>query len=180
METYFHDQVVDLGSASALNAQALTFAFTYPGPGVLTAAGLHAHLVIGAKTQLRAWAESYGLPAAANPATTDTDKDGLTDLLEWGLGSSPVISGATPVAAAAAVAAAAGTLQFTWPRSVAAFDAGTAFTVEWSDTLAGGTWHTDSVTSAILSTAGGLQQMRSTLPATGPRRYVRLRVDAPP
>ena len=45
-------------------------------------------------------------------------------------------------------------MEFTYPRSVAALNAGAIFDVEWSDTLVGGSWSTAGVIQTILSDNG--------------------------
>ncbi len=70
-------------------------------------------------------------------------------------------------------------MAFTYPRSVAAVEAGADFTVEWSDDLV--VWQSAGVeeVSAIVVTPG-VQQVRVTVPeGTTGARFVRLQVGEP-
>jgi len=127
------------------------------------------------QTAYETWAATSGLPSGAT-ATGDHDGDGLTNFLEWAAGLSP-ISGST-LSTPAAVNG--GTMEFIYPRSLAAVNAGAIFTVEWSDTLPGTSWSTAGVSQAEFSNNGSVQQMRATLPAGSQgRRFVHLRVVGP-
>ena len=72
-----------------------------------------------------------------------------------------------------------GTLEVSYTRSLAALADGVTFTVEWSDTLAPGSWSATGVSApTILSDNGVTQQIKVTIP-TGigvTRRFVRLNV----
>ncbi|MFZ4766008.1 MAG: hypothetical protein ACOYMN_13745 [Roseimicrobium sp.] len=73
-------------------------------------------------------------------------------------------------------------LDFTHTRSLAALADGVSLTVEWSDTLAPGSWSTAGVSApAIVSDNGVTQQVKVTI-ASGHevmRRFVRLRLTRP-
>jgi hypothetical protein len=74
----------------------------------------------------------------------------------------------------------ADTLEFGYARSVASVTAGTTYAVEWSDTMAIGSWSMDGVTQSVVSTVGDVQTMKATLSAgAGGNRHVRLRMTAP-
>jgi hypothetical protein len=71
----------------------------------------------------------------------------------------------------------AGTLEFTFRRSVSAEFFGAVFSVEWTDSLTNGPWTAGGVSMAVVSTDGDSEVVKATLPAgTGGTRYVRLRV----
>jgi hypothetical protein len=71
--------------------------------------------------------------------------------------------------------------EYKYPRSIAALNASTVFTVEWSDTLAADSWSIAGVSEAVLSSNGSVQQVKATLPAgSAGRRFVRLRVTSTP
>lgn len=107
----------------------------------------------------------------------DHDHDGLVNLLEWACGLNPTIGSTLPTPAMVNGA----NIEFTYPRSVAAMDAGAIFTVEWSDTLALPSWSSSSVVQSILSDNGTTQQVKATLPkGGGSKRFVRLSVAPPP
>ncbi len=107
----------------------------------------------------------------------DYDKDGLPNLIEWACNLNPTTASSMP-----AYAVRNGTdFEFTYTRSVAALNAGTVFTVEWSDTLVGNDWHTTGVAEVVQSNNGTVQQVKATLP-TGilGHRFVHLKVTAAP
>lgn len=107
----------------------------------------------------------------------DYDTDGLPNLLEWACGLNPTVT--SPLSTPAAMNG--GTIEYVYPRSVSALNAGGTFTVEWSDTLPGTSWSSTGVTEQILSDNGTLQQVKALVPAgTGGKRFVRLRVTSPP
>jgi alpha-tubulin suppressor-like RCC1 family protein len=134
-----------------------------------------------AATGLAGWrlAAFGSATASGNTADdADPDNDGVVNLLEYATGQNPASSSTlnTPLAPASG-----GNIAFFYARSVAAVAAGTGFVVEWSDTLPGTPWSIVGVTHEVLSDNGTLQQMNATLPAgTGGKRFVRLRVTAPP
>ena len=108
---------------------------------------------------------------AADPA--DPLHDGIANLLAFACNLNPTVHQPPPGQAALAGA----NIQFNYPRSKAAVNAGLPIAVEWSDTLAPGSWSTASVTENILSQEASVQNIQATLPAaTGGRRLVRLRV----
>lgn len=102
----------------------------------------------------------------------DTDLDGLSDFLEWAMGSDPEQDAPPQVA----LSQEDGQMAFTYPRSVAAIEAKAVFTVEWSDDLV--SWQSAGVeeVSAVVVTPG-VQQVRVRVPeGTNGERFVRLRV----
>jgi hypothetical protein len=109
--------------------------------------------------------------------TGDQDRDRVVNLIEWATGLNPTSSStlSTPVVVTGA------TIEFNYPRSVAAFNAGTAYFVEWSDILPSTSWSNTSVTQQVISDNGTIQQVKATLPSgANGKRFVRLRVTSPP
>jgi hypothetical protein len=131
-------------------------------------------------TALETWRQiHFGVTTNSGSAadTFDADSDGLANLLEWATNLNPTTSSTSP----AVLTPNGADLEFTYPRSVSALNAGAVFTVEWSDTLPGGSWSTAGVIQAVLTDNGTLQQVKATLPAgSGGKRFVRLKVTAPP
>ena len=66
-------------------------------------------------------------------------------------------------------------LDFTYTRSNAAVNSGVTFAVEWTDTLATGSWSTAGVTQQILTDNGTTRTIRASVVA-GTKRFLRLRV----
>jgi hypothetical protein len=133
---------------------------------------------IPATTALQDWRQTYfGTVSRTGDAADDfdADNDGLPNLLEWACGLHPTQSDTLPV-----IQTQNGTtMEFTYTRSVEAVNAGTLFTVEWTDSLQGTAWSTSGVTQSVLTDNGTTQQVKATLPAgTSGRRFVRLKVTA--
>jgi hypothetical protein len=106
--------------------------------------------------------------------TADKDRDGLSNLLEYGTAANPN----APNQLAATTAMNSGNLEFTYTRNKAATDV--SFIVEWSDTLGSNSWSSAGVASVIQSDNGMTQQIKATVPAgAGGKRFVRLRVTRP-
>ena len=129
-------------------------------------------------TPIEQWRQlHFGTPANTGDAADrfDFDRDGLVNLLEWAAGTppkqenpyQPTLVRNGPV------------LRFTYSRSLAAFNAGTGYVVEWSATLEAGTWQTTGVVQSSLSSSGDRQTVTVTVPSGSTRRYVRLRVTTP-
>ena len=102
----------------------------------------------------------------------DANKDGEGNLLEFATGQNPN----APTKAVTSVVKNGGGLEFTYTRSKAAMADGVTFGVEWSDTLATGSWSSASVTEQILTDNGTVQTVKGSAPAGANRRMVRLRV----
>ena len=96
--------------------------------------------------------------------------------LEWACHLDPTLPSAPPVALVRNGA----NLEFTYSRSVSAINAGTTFTVEWSDALAPPGWSTSGVSETILSDNGTVQQVKALVPAGNGPRFVHLKVSGPP
>ena len=139
-----------------------------------------AYVFTGLGPTLESWRQAYfGIACNSGHAadTFDYDRDGLANLLEWACHLSPTSSSVLPANAVRKGA----TLEFTYTRSVSALNAGTTYTVEWSDTLLGpDPWDSAGVTEEILSDNGTVQVVKATVPAGGShQRFVRLKVTAP-
>jgi alpha-tubulin suppressor-like RCC1 family protein len=106
----------------------------------------------------------------------DPDYDGMLNLIEFGCHLDPTKSSPQP-----GVAVLVGnTIEFTHTRSKAAIADGVTYSVEWSDTLATGSWTNGGVTESLLSEDGNVQTIKATLPAgSSGRRFVHLKVTAP-
>jgi hypothetical protein len=102
---------------------------------------------------------------------SDYDDDGVANLLEFGMATSPTESNANPVVFALDSAKA----TLTYPLNL---NATNAYDVEvvWSDNLQSN-WSTVDVSETILSTSGSVQQVESSLPmGDSTNRYFRLRI----
>ncbi len=109
-------------------------------------------------------------PAIAGPAA-DPDGDALANLVEYATGTSP----SDPSAAVGELIGNGGVLEFTYRKSQSAN--GVALQVEWSDSLAPGSWSTTGVTETVLTPASDPQTIKASVPAgTSGKRFVRLRV----
>jgi hypothetical protein len=51
-----------------------------------------------------------------------------------------------------------------------------AYLVEWSDTLADNDWSTANVTETILSISGDREEVKASVPSTGTKRFMRLKI----
>ena len=105
----------------------------------------------------------------------DSNNDGEANLLEFATGQNPLAnSRATPVLVPNGT-----TLEFTYTRANAALAAGMAFTVEWSDTLASGSWTNAGVIQQVLTDNGTTQSVKASIAAGSHRRFLRLKVSTP-
>ena len=130
-------------------------------------------------TLQQGWRQQYfGITGNSGDAADDFDydKDGLANLIEWACNLNPT----TPSVLSTPLERIGATIEYTYTRSVAAVNAGAIFTVEWSDTLLGGSWSGTGVTQQILSDNGTVQQVKATLPTgSNDRRFVHLVVSPP-
>ena len=113
------------------------------------------------------------LGSAADSA--DPDGDGLSNLMEYALGTGPNSSGVMP----AVLALNGANLEYTYTRSTAAKDNGVTYQIEWSETLEVGSWSAQTVTEQIQGTQGALETVKASIPKgiTG-KRFLRLKVQA--
>jgi hypothetical protein len=107
--------------------------------------------------------------------SADPDGDGLSNLMEYALGTGPNSSGVMP----AVLALNGANLEYTYTRSTAAKDNGVTYQIEWSETLEAGSWSTETVTQQITSTQGALETVKASIPkGTTGKRFLRLKVQA--
>jgi hypothetical protein len=112
---------------------------------------------------------------ASGADSADPDGDGLSNLLEYALGTAPNNSGVMP----AVLALNGANLEYSYTRSTAAKDNGVTHQIEWSETLEAGSWSTQTVTQEITSTQGALETVKASVPkGTGGKRFLRLKVQA--
>ena len=128
------------------------------------------------------WASGYGLDPDGNGGYLENpDQDGLTNSLEYLLGSSPV-SGVSADLPEASVEA--GHLVFVYPRKKAAVDGGFLDVVEFTDDLADTEWtpavHAQGgVTIGVTDLDAETEEVTVSIPSSGPRMFARLTVTAP-
>ncbi len=114
--------------------------------------------------------------AAISGPTVDGDKDGLSNLMEFALALDPNAPDTVP----ANLVRNGQNLEYTYTRNKNA--TGVTYLVEYSDTLAGGSWSSSGVeqnpTPSFEDT--NIQTLKVIVPAgSGPKRFVRLKVTTP-
>lgn len=113
----------------------------------------------------------------------DPDGDGIPNLLEYALNTAPKSPGQMPPVVLDTSDPAHPRLTITYTRLLRAQAAGLDYRVEWSDTLAPNSWTVEGVTEVVTPGAGAsattLETVTASVPAEGPRRFLRLRVTAP-
>jgi len=102
----------------------------------------------------------------------DSDGDGLANLAEYALGLNPSIFESPP----GGVALNGSVLEYRYSRSMSARNSGVVYLAEWSDTLADNDWSAANVIETILSTSGDREEVKATVPATGTKRFMRLKI----
>jgi hypothetical protein len=165
--------------AAGTASQAVTFTPT-DGVNYATVNGTVSVTVNVVRTHQELWRfanfGSYASDASAADSA-DPDGDGLSNLIEYALGTAPNASGVIP----ASLALNGANLEYTYTRSTAAKDNGVTYQIEWSETLEAGSWSTETVTQQITSTEGALETVKASVPAgTGGKRFLRLRVGSAP
>jgi alpha-tubulin suppressor-like RCC1 family protein len=127
-------------------------------------------------TVFQTWAASNGLTGGNAAHTADADGDGLSNLLEWACNLNPN----TPSTLATPLSLAGSTVEFVYSRNVSALNAGTAFQVQWSTTLAPLSWQTAGVSELLISNDGTVQQIKATIPtANSSPLFARLKITGP-
>jgi hypothetical protein len=117
--------------------------------------------------------------AAIIAGTSDPDGDGITNDMEFAMGLSPKTPNAAPTRCEKLPSGTG--MEFTYSRNPDAVAAGWTYQVEWSATLASGSWNASDVTETILNPGGDPLQIRATInpPAVSSRNFVRLQVSKP-
>jgi hypothetical protein len=120
------------------------------------------------------WLAAYPTLTGNNAlGTANPDGDAFNNLLEYALTTNPTQSNAAPYS----VAPEGNTLAFTYTRPSLAPDL--TYAVEWSRTLAAGSWSTAGVTQQITSDNGTIRTVRAIVPAGTAALFLRLKVTAP-
>jgi hypothetical protein len=121
-------------------------------------------------TPIESWRNAqFGANAAVTAIagdTADPDGDGVSNLLEYALGTNPQQRTAGPALASPN----SGALEVIYQRNTAATDV----TLQWETATALVGWGTTAPTTTLLSTNGNVQTLRATLPISGNRRFYRL------
>ena len=158
--TTYHFRVDGMNSTGTSNGSDLTFT-TLPNA-------------------LQNWRQTNFGTMANSGSTADAgdyDNDGIPNLIEWACNLSPTTRNALP----ASVTANGASFAYTYSRSTAAANSGTSFIVEWSNTLAAGSWSSSGVVQTVLSDDGTTQQVKAVIPiTTESAKFVHLSVTAPP
>ena len=109
--------------------------------------------------------------------SADYDGDGIPNLVEYALNLNPTKSSKLPLTTVLNGA----NFECTYSRSTLAVNAGVTVTVEWSNTLASGSWSSTGVTQNILSDDGTTQQVKALVPTnSASTKFVHLSVTPPP
>ncbi|MEQ1859485.1 MAG: PA14 domain-containing protein [Chthoniobacteraceae bacterium] len=104
----------------------------------------------------------------------DPDHDGMNNFGEFVFRLPPKSPGASPVAISSLDVDA---IFLDFPVNVAAEDV--TYWVETSPTLGTGTWTSSGITYEVLSTAGGVRNIRARIPRSGAQQFVRARATSP-
>ena len=121
------------------------------------------------------WLATYPTLTGTNAlGTANPDGDAFNNLLEYALATNPTQANAAPYT----VALEGGTLAFTYNRPSLAPDL--TYAVEWSRTLAAGSWSSAGVTQQITSDNGTIRTVRAIVPAGTAVLFLRLKVTGPP
>ncbi len=125
--------------------------------------------------QLQWFAGQVNNDAIAAPLA-DPNHDGEPNFLEFATGQDP----SARTMARPSVTAADDTLEFHYTRSIAAVNDSVQFIVEWSDSLASGSWSAVGVSQTVNADDGVLQSVTATVNrGASARRFLRLRVVGP-
>ena len=131
-------------------------------------------------TAIETWRQLY-FGSIANTGTgadsADPDHDGVPNLAEFALGLNPN----TPNAFSAFLVRNGANVEYTYCRSTTAVAYGVVYTVEFSDTLAPGSWSSSGVDQqSSLADNGAVQTVKALVPAEGTtRRFIRINIVNP-
>ena len=131
-------------------------------------------------TTIESWRQLYFgsiVGTGTGEDSADPDYDGLPNLAEFALGLNPN----TPSAVPASMAKIGASLEYTYSRSTSAAAYGVTYTLEYSDTLAPGSWSSAGVgRETILSDNGTVQTVKVLVPAgENSRRFVHMKIGSP-
>ncbi len=171
---------VTFGNAAAPSTTAV---FSAPGAYVLRLSGSNANgetsrtLSVTVISNLDSWRQTWFgtlLNSGTAADTADANNDGEWNLMEFATGQNPNAATTKP----GVLVKNGANLEFTYTRSDAAISDGIGFFVEWSDTLAAGSWSASGVTqTAFVTDQGATDQVTATVPAgSSSKRFVRLKV----
>ena len=157
---------VELGGVTALLQIASNDANESPFDIQLSAIGL---------SELEGWrSEYFGTTTNSGDAADDFDfdEDGLSNLLEFGLGTLPKVSDPSPMSLTVD-----GTdVEVSYQRSVLAMS-DFLFEVVWADALPASVWSPSGVTESILSEDGLLQEVEASFELeASSKRFFQLRM----
>lgn len=106
---------------------------------------------------------------------SDSNGDGEPNLIEFATAQNPHAATTTK----RSLVTGGTTMKFTYTRSIAALADGVTFAVEWSATLAPGSWSGSGVTEEIISDDGTVQTFEASIPAgTTGKRFIHLKVSS--
>ena len=136
-----------------------------------------ANVSVTVLSPIASWRQThFGTTSNTGSAANDADPngDGIVNKLEFFLARNPLAS--NPPSSLPTVSRNGATLEYTYTRSLSAMSQLT-HAVEWSDTLAAGSWSSAGVTEQTLSDNGTVQQVKASIPTGGNnRRFIRLKV----
>ena len=160
-------------------ATGTTYHFRVNGVNALGTANGSDYTFTTLPSVLQSWRQQY-FGTTVNSGTTadaaDYDNDGIPNLIEWACNLDPTTRNGLP----ATVTANGTSFAYTYSRSTAVANAGTSFIVEWSNTLAAGSWSSSGVVQTVLSDDGTTQQVQAVIPiTTESAKFVHLSVTAP-
>ena len=120
------------------------------------------------------WMSGYPSLTGLNAQlTANPDGDAFNNLLEYALATNPAQTNAAPYS----VSSSGGFLFLTYTRPSLAPDL--TYGVEWSDTLAAGSWSTLGIAQQVLSDDGTTRTVRASVAAGTGRRFLRMRIAGP-
>ncbi len=124
-------------------------------------------------TSSATWQASWfaGLTGGETSDTGDADGDGITNLMEYATFSSPLQA----TGPAGTLVKKGALLEYTITRPLEA-SAELLYELQWTDTIATGTWKTNGTSATVVSDDGIRQTVKFTVPAGTGSRYVRLKV----
>ena len=127
-------------------------------------------------TAYELWALAFGLdPAAAGAPEADADQDGIPNLVEFALGSHPLVAGDARSGGRLAPRLNEGWLEISYTRSLSAASLVTLVAEQAPDL--NGAWTTTGVSDVQVAVAGDIEERTARVPAAGGLGFLRLRVD---